>query len=57
MVVIECKQPSRARTESSENNQQIREGETTMSTIHENITELVGNTPLVRIRKLNKGAA
>ena len=28
-----------------------------MSNIHENITELVGNTPLVRIRKLNQGAA
>ena len=28
-----------------------------MSNIHEKITELVGNTPLVRIRNLNKGAA
>ena len=28
-----------------------------MAKIHENITELVGNTPLVRISKLNKGAA
>ncbi len=28
-----------------------------MANIHENITELVGNTPLVRIRSLNKGAA
>lgn len=28
-----------------------------MANIHENITELVGNTPLVRIRNLNKGAA
>ena len=28
-----------------------------MANIHENITELVGNTPLVRIRKLNQGAA
>ena len=28
-----------------------------MSNIHQNITELVGNTPLVRIRNLNKGAA
>lgn len=28
-----------------------------MSNIHQNITELVGNTPLVRIRKLNKGEA
>ena len=28
-----------------------------MANIHEYITELVGNTPLVRIRKLNKGAA
>ena len=28
-----------------------------MENIHENITELVGNTPLVRIRKLNKGGA
>ena len=28
-----------------------------MAKIHENITELVGNTPLVRIGKLNKGAA
>ena len=28
-----------------------------MANIHETITELVGNTPLVRIRKLNQGAA
>ena len=28
-----------------------------MSNIHEKITDLVGNTPLVRIRNLNKGAA
>ena len=28
-----------------------------MANIHETITELVGNTPLVRIRKLNHGAA
>ena len=28
-----------------------------MANIHEYITELVGNTPLVRIRKLNQGAA
>ena len=28
-----------------------------MANIHERITELVGNTPLVRIRKLNRGAA
>ena len=28
-----------------------------MANIHENTTELVGNTPLVRIRKLNQGAA
>ena len=28
-----------------------------MSAIHNNITELVGNTPLVRINKLNKGGA
>ena len=28
-----------------------------MANIHEYITELVGNTPLVRIRKLNKGGA
>lgn len=28
-----------------------------MSNIHQNITELVGNTPLVRIRNLNKGEA
>ena len=28
-----------------------------MSNIHEKITELVGNTPLVRIRNLTKGAA
>ena len=28
-----------------------------MPNIHEKITELVGNTPLVRIRNLNKGAA
>ena len=28
-----------------------------MANIHEKITELVGNTPLVRIRNLNKGAA
>ncbi|MBQ7252996.1 MAG: cysteine synthase A [Kiritimatiellae bacterium] len=28
-----------------------------MANIHESITELVGNTPLVRIRKLNQGAA
>jgi cysteine synthase A len=31
--------------------------ENNMSNIHEKITELVGNTPLVRIRNLNKGAA
>lgn len=28
-----------------------------MANIHENITELVGNTPLVRINKINKGKA
>jgi len=28
-----------------------------MSAIHDNIAELVGDTPLVRIRRLNKGAA
>ena len=28
-----------------------------MANIHETITELVGNTPLVRIRKLNQGSA
>ena len=28
-----------------------------MANIHENITEMVGNTPLVRINRLNKGAA
>ena len=28
-----------------------------MANIHKNITELVGNTPLVRINRLNKGAA
>ncbi|MGN0845698.1 MAG: cysteine synthase A [Kiritimatiellia bacterium] len=28
-----------------------------MASIHKDITELVGNTPLVRIRNLNKGAA